>query len=797
MTILLVSILLHYDASKLFLHTVILLCITTSPWDLMLLNTSRTCWIVLLFSYLQSMASAQVAEQQPMIIPNVKGVVVLDGKFDDLQWQQAKTFNLEYVVSPYENTEPPVRTEVKIFENDDTLFIGFTAFDPDPGAIRSFYRDRDNVWNDDLVGFKLDTYNDSRLAYQFFVNPLGIQADSIQNEMSGKESDSWNAIWQSAGVITKQGYQVEMAIPLRILNFKEGQKNKIWGAEFARFYPRQERLRISNLPTDRNNSCNLCQLSEISGFEQAEQGQNLALVPTLVVARDRDREPESSLAWDYSDRQEVGLDVSWGITPEVSLQATLNPDFSQVESDVAQLSVNNNNALFFGERRPFFLENADYFSTNINLVHTRNINAPDYGVKVTGRKAQHSVGVFTANDQTTTFIVPGNLGSSVAELESKSSNLALRYRYDFSRDLSMGVVNTMRESDNYHNYVYGADTKYQLSSKDTIKVQWVGSQTRYPDELVEEFDGESALRVQQDDAISGNALRINYRHNQEKFFIRADHDRYSENFRADLGFQNKVDRNTTILGGAYRWYQQDSWWNRIEVFGDWDISHNSAGQLLERESEIATSIRGRWQSYVELGVRTRDRVGLRQNDATLEVKNNTSLFTENSVKFFMQIRPSKSLFFNTFVRYGDQIDFTNNRLGKQLEVNPRINLSVGKHLQFNLLHKYTNLDVDGQRLFTANLTDARLTYQFDQQQFLRLIMLYSDVERNLENYLVKDNLHNRDSSLGVQLLYSYKLNPLTKFFVGLSDFGFQDDVVIRRQSSEQSIFMKFSYAWLN
>ena len=225
-----------------------------------------------------------------LTIPNIAGKMKIDGELDDTQWQQAKQLELNYVTRPFENTRPPVSTQVKIFENGDTLYVAFIAQDPKIENISAFYRDRDGIWSDDLVGIKIDTFNDGRLAYQFFVNPHGIQADSIQNEMTGRESDSWDGIWQSAGKIVADGYQVEMAIPLRILNFEEGSDNKNWGAELVRFYPRADRLRISNMPLDRNNSCNLCQMGSIGGFKQAKQGKNLALVPTLVLGKGQRRD---------------------------------------------------------------------------------------------------------------------------------------------------------------------------------------------------------------------------------------------------------------------------------------------------------------------------------------------------------------------------------------------------------------------------------------------------------------------------------------------------------------------------
>jgi hypothetical protein len=743
-------------------------------------------------------------EHATLSIPYVAGEIKIDGALDDIHWQQAKQLELNYVTHPFENTRPPVTTQVKMFENGDTLYVSFMAQDPDIENLSAFYRDRDGIWSNDLVGIKLDTFNDSRLAYQFFVNPLGIQADSIQNEMTGRESDSWDGIWQSAGKIVAGGYQVEMAIPLRILNFKEGSENKVWGAELVRYYPRADRLRISNVPLDRNNSCNLCQMGSITGFKQAKQGKNLALVPTLVLGKGQSRDPQESLEWDDSDNQAISLDVKWGITPEISLQATLKPDFSQVEADVAQLSINDTFALFFDEKRTFFLENADYFSSNYNLVYTRNVAAPDYGAKVTGRIDQHTFGFFVANDESTTFLVPGNLGSSIASFEQESLNLALRYRYDLSEQLSVGWTSTLRDAEGYYNYVNAIDAKYKLTANDTFRVQILRSDTQYPIDLYKEFCdddceqdsdfSETALRLKKTKAFSGRAYRVSYAHEERNWNVSVYQNNHGAGIRTDLGFGSLADRQKSAVGGGYNWYSENTWWNRIRLSGDWDISHNDNNELIEKEAEVSLSMNGQLQSYFEIGLLKRDKVGLRDDPSKLSITNNSTLFTEQQGSFYFEIRPSPSWYFNTFARYGDNIDNDNNRLGKQLFVRPTINWSIGKSLQFKLRHTYQNFEVDKQQLFTANLSDFRATYQFNQRQFLRLILVYSDIERNQQNYTF--DVESSNKGLGTQLLYSYKLNPLTKFFVGYSDSAFQDDVQTSLTKSERSVFMKFSYAWL-
>ena len=144
------------------------------------------------FIHAQTLQNTPPNEFANFDIPNIAGEIKIDGELDESQWQQAEQVELNFVTRPYENTRPPVTTKVRVFENGDTLYVAFKAQDPAVKDINAFYRDRDGIWNNDIVGVKLDTFNDSRLAYQFFVNPYGIQADAIQNEMTGNESDSWD-----------------------------------------------------------------------------------------------------------------------------------------------------------------------------------------------------------------------------------------------------------------------------------------------------------------------------------------------------------------------------------------------------------------------------------------------------------------------------------------------------------------------------------------------------------------------------------------------------------------------------
>ncbi|MEI4549646.1 carbohydrate binding family 9 domain-containing protein [Pseudoalteromonas spongiae] len=755
-------------------------------------------------------------------IPFLSDSVVIDGNINESVWQQAKRIEINNITWPYENMPAKEQAYALVYEDGESLNVAYVVSDSNPNAIRAFYRDRDKNWSDDLVGLKIDSYNNEKLAYQFFINPLGVQMDSIENVLTGQESDAWDGIWHSSGQLTETGYVVEISIPFRILNFEQGNNSKKMAMEFVRFLPRNERLRISSIKIDHANSCWVCQMQTVSGFEQAEQGNNLTLVPTIVAGRSESRDVSVAPIedWQADNTLEPGLDLKWGITPEVTLTATINPDFSQVEADVAQLGINNSFTLFFPEKRAFFLENTDYFSTPWNLIYTRNVAEPDAGVKLTGSVGSHTFGSFIANDNQSNVIIPGNLGSTVVSLESKSNNVAARYRYDFTNDFSIAATTTARSADDYYNYVSSLDSKYRLTENDTFIAQLAMSRTKYSDEFRDsicdadnlstckqqariqcenEQDcqiSEQYLRVSAEEAIDDIAYKFSYEHNEKYWSLFARYDNLGEDFRGDLGFMNQVDFNKFVSGGRYRWYGEQgvNWYNRIEFYSDWDISHNANGELLEKEVQADLSFNGPLQSYGKIELLQRDRVGLRHNKARLDIDGNTTLFNENLVGVYLEFKPISGMFASLYANTGNHIDLANNRLGDKTRIRPVLNMNLNRHIELRLRHTYEAMDVDGTDLFTANLTDARLSYQFNNRSFVRLAVIYRDIERNPNNYIDDVTAHYKGFS--TQLLYSYKVNPQTVFFAGYSDNGYQDDDLSKIEKTDRSVFMKMSYAWM-
>ncbi|MBL4910089.1 MAG: carbohydrate binding family 9 domain-containing protein [Alteromonadaceae bacterium] len=720
-------------------------------------------------------------------IPHSKSSITIDGELSDQAWQQALTIPLNIVNDPWNNLPSPVKTTAKIIENGEYLYVSFIADDPHPENIIGFLGDRDTKWGDDLVGLKLDTFNSRRLNYTFLVNPFGVQNDSIQNEVTGDNNYLWDGIWQSYGKITKQGYQVEIAIPFNSLNFVQGKQEKTWAIELVRLYPRNERLRISHMPIDRNNACWICQMPEITGFKEAEIGQNITLTPFAVASRNDTRDIYSNNdSYNKNNKTDTGIDLRWGITPSTLLNTTINPDFSTVESDAGQLNVNTAFSLFYDEKRTFFLENSDYFASNYNLVYTRNIADPDFGVKLTSREKNHSYGVFLTNDKETNFIMPSSTQSRLISLNEKSYSGAANYRYNVNDNLSFGIIGTLRKSNSYHNYVTGIDSKYRFNDSNLALVQLLTSETQQ----------DNLTTKNNNDSFTDQAIKIDLKHNSEFWQANAGYQKIGKNFRADLGFMPRADFEKKSLSVSRIVYADNNDnWQEVHFSGRWYTQDNENGELLERDSAIAVLFYGSMLSTIDVSYHISNKVGLRQDRNNTSIKNNAHLFNENYLDFYADFQPSNRIFVNVIARLGDKIDFGNNRLGTITELSPGFSINLTNHLEVGINQTYSKLDSEGKNVYIANLTDVRISYQFDVQSYLKLSMVYSDVNRNPNNN-PNTFYGKRDRSLSTQLIYSYKVNPQTVFFLGYSDSSYQDDDLSTLKRDQRTFFSKISYAWI-
>jgi hypothetical protein len=715
-------------------------------------------------------------------IPYLDKKITIDGDIDDDEWSQALSIELDIVNSPWNNKPSPVKTTAKIFENGDVIYISFIAQDPNPEEIIAYLGDRDTRLEDDVVGIKLDTYNNRRLSYELFVNPYGSQIDRIRNELTGDVNSAWDGMWQSFGKRTPAGYQVEMAVPYHTLNFDDTNEVKTWAIEFIRLYPRDSRLRISHIPLDRDNDCWLCQIPEAKGFKQAKTGNNVTIAPAVVASKNDTRDVYNTQdGWHTDNETEAGVDLRWGINANTLLNVAVNPDFSTVESDGGQLSVNKTYSLFYKEARPFFVENSDYFTSNFNLVYTRNIADPDYGAKLTGTNDNHTYGAFISHDTETNFILPGNTGSSIKSLNEESHSGAFKYRYDFSEDFSLGAISTLRTSDSYENTVAGVNTKYKVDDSNAILAQVVHSNSDYS--------------IKQSDELSDQAMKLSYEHDSEYWSVTAEHQRIGKDFRADLGFMTKADyQDERILVDRSFYSDGDSFWQEARLSGQWQIKHNENGELLEKSLASSFNIDGPKLSSFDIMLTYADKIGLRKNDLDDSIDGNTDRFTEKLVTMFAYIKPTTYLYGELYFSFGEKIDYQNNRLADYQEFYANTRINPSSHLEIDFSYTYETLDTNEGNVYNANLVEFRVSYQFDVNSYLKLNVVYSDVDKNLDNNVSAYSKTNSD--LSTQLIYSYKLNPQTVFFLGYSDNSYQDDDLNDLKRGERTLFTKISYAWM-
>lgn len=703
--------------------------------------------------------------------------VTVDGSLDEPAWQSASVIPIRYEWLPGDNIAPPVRTDVLVAFDSRNFYIAFRAFDPNPAQIRAHLTDRDVAFQDDTVGFMIDPFNDRRRAFQFRINAAGAQMDATNSDVDGSEDWSWDAIWASAARITAEGYTVEVAIPFRSLRFPNTGSVQTWGFVAMRDYPRKDRYRLQTAWRDRNRDCIVCQFDDLTGFENIRPGRDIELDPTVTASRVDVRDPFPGGSLEGGDMEfEPGLTAKWGITPNITLNGTINPDFSHVEADAAQLAVNERFALFFPEKRPFFLEGADFFSTTIPAVFTRTIADPAWGIKVTGKQGRNAGGAFIAHDEVNNLIFPSREFSGSTSIDQRVLSGVFRYRADVGKNSNVGLLYTGREADGYHNHVGGIDGTLRLTRSDTVRFQYLMSSTRYPDAV-------ARTHAQPSGSFSDPGYALTYSHVTRDWFWRANYSALAPGFRTDSGFIVRNDYRQ-ISGGVERhiWGKKDSWYNRLIVGAGHDQTVDYDGEGRHEDG---------WDFFFAY-------LGPLQSEVAVAVAPNTEHFlgkTYDNLRysFDFSIRPSGHFALQLDARFGEVIDFANRRQADQFVLAPRVEFSVGRRLTGSVSHTFQRLDVDRGRLFEANLTQARLVYHFNIRTFVRAIVQYTDVQRNVAAYLVPVQPETR--RLLNQLLFSYKLNPQTVLLAGYSDNALGLEQVALTKT-DRAYFVKLGYAWL-
>ena len=376
----------------------------------------------------------------------------------------------------------------------------------------------------------------------------------------------------------------------------------------------------------------------------------------------------------------------------------------------------------------------------------------------------------------TNLIFPGAFYSDGTSLDENNTAFVGRYSRSFGDASSFGALITSREGDDYYNRVGGADLHWKISDQHSVDMQYLGSDTRYPDEVAVDFD-------QPLSSFTGEALYASYDYDSRNWFAHVEHQDLDKGFRADSGFIPQVDVEWQLLRGGRVWHgAEDNWWTRMNLVGVTYVTHDGDGRMIDRANNVSYGVGGPMQSWTEVGYQRGDFLW------------DDILFEVNETYFFTRFRPRGGLSLKLFVSTGSQIDFANSQLGDQVLIEPSVDWNINRHLLLTMEGNLVNFDSkEGAQIFDASVYNLRLTWQFNRRSFLRLTTQYQDVERNVDEYI--DDVDAKTRSMGRQLLFSYKINPQTVFFLGYSDNLYEDDTLDTLEKTDRTWFMKIGYAW--
>src|SRR5215813_3098425 len=535
---------------------------------------------------------------QPVKMPKFEKAPVIDGKLIDDIWKSAVVLKDFYQTQPGDNIAPTKPTEVLLGYDAKTIYVAFHCYD-EPDKVRATIPKRDNIWNDDYVGILFDTFNDGRKAYEFDFSPYGIQADGIWTDGQG-EDFSPDIVMESKGVLTSHGWTVEVAIPFKSLRYVAG-KDKLWGAHFWRRIKRFNDELDMWMPINRDVSSWLAQEGHLSALDGISTERTLELIPSVTVSETGKR--KATLTADQINSGlldpgrfvnepihfDPGLTGKYTITPNVTLDFAINPDFAQIESDQLVVRANQRFPIFFPEKRPFFLEGIDIFNTQIAAVHTRTIIDPDVAVKLTGKVDRNTFGLMVASDNAPgDFSAEERLTADPRLIGKNAADGILRLKRDIGKkDSFIGFLGTYRRFVDVYNELAGFDSRLRVNKQTTFSAQALVTRTRHPFFYPDE--GGTFDRVE-------NGFIYAYDYNKDGRHFGYDYSAVGRTlyYRSDLGFNRRTNTNNHNLFVRYNSEPKPKAklisWRVYNAFGtnfDWQ----GRIQVYNNESQLQLTLR--------------------------------------------------------------------------------------------------------------------------------------------------------------------------------------------------------------
>ncbi len=696
---------------------------------------------VLLVALVLAGAPAAGQDRPSMTIPRVSTPPVLAHYLDGQTVPPGARVTGFRQREPGDGVEAESDTSVYVSYDERHLYAVFICRE-DPSRLRANLTKRENIMGDDIVALMLDTYGDGQRAYMFLTNPLGIQMDGITAD--GQDDDySFDTLWSSEGRRTPFGFVVLMQVPFKSLRFSTASR-QTWGVAFGRMVPRTNETAFWPYITRRIATFGK-QLARLEGLEGISPGRNFLAIPYGNFAADRVLEEDGY----RSERSaQVGLDVKAVIKDTFTVDATVNPDYSQVESDEPQVTINQRFEVYFPEKRPFFIENASYFETPVTLFFSRRVVDPMFGGRLTGKAGRWAFGALVTNDEAP--------GSQVASSDPRYARTALvgvaRVQREFANQSYVGGIVTDREWGDTANRVFSADGRWRMNDNWSLAGQGVGSQSV-------QFEGPD---------LTGGALAGHLAREGRGFDFELGYLQVSPDFRTDLGFVRRRDIRDLSTEVDYTWYPKKGRIQNYSLNIEGETIWNFAGNLEEWVFEPGAEMQ--FAGQTEIGLRHWNRFERFEGQD----------FRRHSTAVFFGSEWLSWLNVNGAIEWGTEINYypaadlrpflgdaRSAEVGVTLKPLPRLRLD-----QSYLYSSLTTRDDEGGcgctaasgTVFTNHIFRTRANYQFTRALSLRAILDYEAVSP--DQALVDLD---RERRVGADVLVTYLVNPWTAVYVGYND----------------------------
>ena len=731
---------------------------TNKKFHLIFLIIPSVFFIFSLFTF-----SQENQENYRIKLPKFHSSPKIDGKLENPPWEKAAIIDTFTQYEPQEGAQPSERTVAYMGYDEKNLYIGVRCFDSNTEAIRASLTQRDKAYSDDEVTIYLDTFNDKKRAFVFQVNPCGIQTDGIYTETRRRGRGrgffgfdrNWDTFFLSNAHMDNSGYTVELAIPFKSLRFPNAHP-QAWGLQIMRRI-RRKNEEIYWCPRSRDVNGFLIQSGtlEIDGI--IEKGKNFEVMPVLTGLKQSDEKFDP----------EISLNLKYGITSDLTADITYNPDFSQIEADMPQIDVNQRYALYYPEKRPFFLEGKDLFDTPLELAYTRKIVDPQWGVKLTGKMGKTTLGFLSAYDKNPPDIKIGGLADEDEEEEDEEEEdnpynaliSILRLKRDLYPESHIGFIITDKEmgfswnsiGDNY-NRVLGIDGHFKFRNYYRFSFQILSSVSKVENEKTDFVP----------------AMNFNLRRSSRHLNLSASWTSIHRDFEGSSGFFRRKDIQSLSTRISYSFLPQNDMIISIRPSIEYRRIYDFNNTLTDEEFQLSGFINGWRQTHIWATF-----------SSELERYEGID-FYKKSFRAHFNSEPFSWLSGEISFSFGDSIYYDDPYLGYKISLGLELTLKpfTNLHLFYDFKNDEFYKKRRGEKVYEINIISQRINYQLTRSLSLRLITDYDDYDKKLYN----------------SILLSYEYRPGTVFYFGIDDNQEKDDSGIFR-SEGRYYFIKFSYWW--